>query len=171
MKKLVTIVSAVMMLLMLAACSSGISFNADQIEEASNGQLAISAIKQAAQEAFTKKFNDAEDKHLGSTYEYTAPEDVEVTIGSVTYTVVKGSKISCATEANAFGEVSTATLGAYTDVNGSVSWKVGDDAEATTFKVVYSNEVAKDGSYKMLYTVNGNDYTSLYKGGLGFFED
>ena len=165
MKKLVTIVSAVMMLLMLAACAPNANYNAEQMKEYANGLEAIRAIQEAAKKAFAKVFADSEDKQLGPTYEYVAEDDTEVEIAGVTYTVAKGSKITMDTDAkgSAFDLVDSANLTGGNNVDGSVSWKIGDDAEATTFKVVLVTESdAEAGSSYVLYTVNGNDYSALY---------
>ena len=161
MKKLVTIVSAVMMLLMLAACAPSVNYNAEQMEEIQNGETAVEAIKQAAQDAFNDVYDKAatdENMKIGSTYEYTAEEDTEVTVEGAKYTVAKGSKAVMTISTDSFGNADNKTLKGAESVEGSVSWKVNaDDAEATSFSVV-----AYYGEGSIGFAVNGHDYSDYF---------
>ena len=160
MKKLVTIVSAVMMLLMLAACAPSANYTAEQYEEFTNGTLALTQIKAAAQEVFTEKYNDAkadENMKLGSSFVYTFEEATKV---ADTYTVAAGTKVEYKIATDTAGNCTSSTLSDVVSVDGSVSWKVGTDTEETTFAVEYYNATTED-LYNVGFSVNGTDYSDL----------
>ena len=135
MKKLVTIVSAVMMLLMLAACAPGLSIDKEQQAAITKGNKAIVILGAITPEG-------AENKDGGKTY--TLKEDYEdesLVVDTVTYsdvTVASGSiyTTSCKTS----GSTETATV----DIDASVSWTENkSDAEK---KATYSVDVTFKGT-------------------------
>ena len=89
MKKLVTIVSAVMMLLMLAACAPSLNVSAEDAEQIALGNEAIAALEAYAKQEKAKLNKD--DQPKGNNLALVAENDGKVTVDTVEYTIKAGS--------------------------------------------------------------------------------
>ena len=147
MKKLVTIVSAVMMLLMLAACAPNTSLTAEDITALENGETAINML-------ITYALTDEDAENFA--YSMTADKDVTVDGGKIN----KGSTASVtATQTAVKNTVGITTGYTYTydvSVNGTVVIDGATDADDVTVEIEYSFNTA-DGSYGPL-VINGKAY-------------
>ena len=122
MKKLVTIVSAVMMLLMLAACAPSVSLDADTAATLEDGQTAIS---QLVSFAYANKDEDGNA---------TADND---TVINTSYTVVKGATTSISLPADMTKDFELSV-----SVNGTVKWGEGTNAKEVAVEYSYTAAVS-----------------------------
>ena len=128
MKKLVTIVSAVMMLLMLAACAPSNSVDADMIAAFEKASGAITVLT-----AFAQTDEDADvtyGENVNGTWTNTATADKKV----LTATVKKDSTATFSYKNDATAKTITKT----TSVNGTVVTKNSQNEDVST-KVEYAS--------------------------------
>ena len=131
MKKLVTIVSAVMMLLMLAACAPSVSLDADTAAALEDGKTAI---LQLLSFAYTNKDKDGNA---------TADKD---TVVHTSYTVVKGATTSITVPADMEKDFEISA-----SVNRTVKWGEGTNAK----------EVAVEYSYTAAFAVSEDEEPAM----------
>lgn len=142
MKKLVTIVSAVMMLLMLAACAPSLTLDADQAAAIEKANLAIMALQ-------TYAATEGESKDGG--YTFTAEDVIEVTNDSAedvdeitscsfakgtTFTSTKETSNNTTTRTVSFSGTVTYTVITKAAVEGGSA----AETETATVKVEFSGE-------------------------------
>ncbi len=171
MKKLVTIVSAVMMLLMLAACAPGLSADKEQLASISKGNTALQILAKVTGE-------DVENKDGGITYtlkedfeEESLQLDEEMTVTNVT--VSSGSTYKTAV-------TGTTTKTATVEADGTVTWTEAaptiEDPDKTetytvdvTFKGTMTQTTTGDDAGMTLdleyFTVDGVKYTETLSEG------
>ena len=154
MKKLVTIVSAVMMLLMLAACAPTIDYSAEDMEQIEKGQGALSAILGYAGQEYLADVAELEKgEEMPSTWTLSLSEKKEyqgatIEAGtSVEFTLAEGKSIG------SDGIDSYEGLFTNLEVKGSVTGDFGGE-EKETVSVVYYTTADEQGPFK----VNGKGY-------------
>ena len=160
MKKLVTIVSAVMMLLMLAACAPTIDYSAEQMEEIADGNIALAVLRAYGISEYNKL--DADEKVDGVSADitteaeatYTATASDTLLENGEKYTIAEGAVVSITSD-DVAGTNSA-------KISGTVSWGTGDDAKTVEVSCegTYGDE---ETDYKLgPFTVNGNAYYPTY---------
>ena len=154
MKKLVTIVSAVMMLLMLAACAPSTSLDADTIKTLENAGTAIGYIEQWA------ALVESDERPVGDPSEnlsWTVTADAEDTTTVSGVTIAKGTTVS--TTVSDFVAADKETEASWTlarAIEGTASWKDGTDTITVEIKVSYTVKAGQY-TYDYLY-VDGKAY-------------
>ena len=148
MKKLVTIVSAVMMLLMLAACSN-VTYTEEDLKNIGNGQAAYNALIEAAGEGKTE--------NGVTTIDYTAEADEE-------NGVKKGSTYTATVTVSEDKKTTT------TEESGKATVTIGEGTDAVNVEIDFSKSItATEGETEEDYTgsvsgyfkVNGKDYSAI----------
>lgn len=155
MKKLVTIVSAVMMLLMLAACAPSLNVSAEDAEQIALGNEAIAALEAYAKQEKAKLNKD--DQPKGNNLALVAENDGKVTVDTVEYTIKAGSVYTYTENFDKNGNLTSKVY----EIDGNVTWGSGDSAEDV--KVTFNGTLGKgvvpaDGTDIYNFTVNGKGY-------------
>ena len=142
MKKLVTIVSAVMMLLMLAACAPTIDYSAEDMEQIELGNKALGVIVEYFGGEYQKKVTEATEagEDAPTSFALTLDDDKKVD----TATIKAGTSVEFA-----YGEDGLTNL----EIKGSVTDKFGG-TEDQTVSVEYYSSADEKGPFK----VNGKGY-------------
>ena len=155
MKKLVTIVSAVMMLLMLAACAPTIDYSAEDMEQINKGQSALGVIMEYAMQEYADEKAELEDgKEMPSTWKLslTAKADVD------TYAIEAGTSVEFTlAEGKTIEDIMSGKAVTNLEVKGSVTGDFGGEEEETV-SVVYYTTADEKGPFK----VNGKGYSPAF---------
>ena len=135
MKKLVTIVSAVMMLLMLAACAPSTSLDADTIKTLQNAAIATNSIIQWA--ADCESDERPESIIENGSWTVTADADDKTTVSD--YTIAKDTTVTTTISdyVAADAEKKASWTVTYT-IEGTASWKDGADTITVEVKTSYA---------------------------------
>ena len=152
MKKLVTIVSAVMMLLMLAACAPTIDYSAEDVEQIRKGQAALSAIIEYAKQEYTDEKAELEEGE-----EMPSPWKLSLTAkaDAGTYTIEAGTSVEFTlAEGKTIEDFMSGKAVTNLEVKGSVTGDFGGEEEETV-SVVYYTTADEMGPFK----VNGKGYS------------
>ena len=156
MKKLVTIVSAVMMLLMLAACAPSLTVSAEDAAQIELGNEALAALKAYAEQEKAKLAE--KDRPEGNNLALVAEEDGKVKVSTTEYTIKAGAVYTLTENKDANDGVVSTTY----SINGNVTWGSGDNAQDVTVTfdgtVMAGGDYAVEGTDIYNFTVNGKGY-------------
>ena len=140
MKKLVTIVSAVMMLLMLAACAPTYEYSAEDLEQIAKGNAVLAAVYSVAMDKYAEEEKALEEgEEMPAIWTFTLSEDKKVDDA----TVLKGAYVKL-TDSDII-------------IKGKVTAKFDGENEETVSAEYYAT-VTKDSFEYGPFTVNGKGY-------------
>ena len=154
MKKLVTIVSAVMMLLMLAACTNELSVTADERTyiEAANavGDAMVTAALKETPESNVYSLTVSDEKKVYISWD---DETRNASNGSTAVITKNTDSVDVSVEATM----------KYDIISADMAELYGTDAKAFSVTVSFEGTLNKDGSYTVNeYVVNGTPYEKYF---------